>query len=46
MPSDIGHPVFLELLHDDTVKATRHSTSARRNNFFIDNGLIGFDLQI
>lgn len=41
MPSDIGHPVFRELVHEETVKTKRHATSTRRNNFFIDNGLIG-----
>jgi len=42
IPSDIGQPVFLELLQEENVKAARHTTISRTKNFFIDNVFIGF----
>ncbi len=38
----MGHPVFLELLHEEMVKTKRHTTSSIKNNFFIEVGLLEF----
>lgn len=42
MPSDIGHPAFLELLHEERVKTVRHTTISRTKSFFTDIDFIGF----
>jgi hypothetical protein len=42
MPSVIGHPVFRELLHEESVKTARETTSSSKKTFFTDNVFIGF----
>lgn len=45
MPSVIGHPVLRELLQEEMVKTKRQIITSRRNNFFIDYGLMDIILQ-
>lgn len=45
MPSVIGHPVLRELLQEEMVKTKRQTTASKKNDFFIDYGLMDIILQ-
>jgi len=45
MPSVIGHPVLRELLQEEMVKTKRLITASKKNDFFIDYGLMDIILQ-